>query len=361
MLTHGLGQADAALQWLGATHDGQCEEGNSIGAGAGAEHSPGDAAPSGHQGAGPSGMEVGAEGEGEGKGGGGVCSCVLGPGGVRRLLPGDEHSVRLLRQELTELVDGMQRVAADAAAAAAAAAAGVGRTRPSAPTAAAAAQGQGQAAAGPKTQSKAAATLSTHGFPALPSDDLRHSMDQAATASAHASTYGKPALTHANGSHPAYHGPGGHASTPATSRSSFPTAASQARSSSSSSSSNAVLAALLAWLPAVHAALRALASAVTRGLSTAQAWVVCRAAAAWVKVKEAVGRLRTSRVGGGWPGQAERLATAAVLGMLLLAALRAEAPHVRVHVGSQAAWLWEAAKDALRMGTALHPSPVAVP
>ncbi len=87
---------------------------------------------------------------------------------------------------------------------------------------------------------------------------------------------------------------------------------------------------------------------------------MCRAAAAWVKAKEVVGRLGTSRGGGGWSGQAERLATAAVLGVLLPAVLRAEAPHVRVHVGSQAAWLWEAVKDALRMGTALHASPVAV-
>ncbi len=102
VLTHGLGQADAALQWLGATQDGQSKEGNSIRAGAGAEHTPGDAAPSHHQGAGPSGAGAGAEGEV--KSGGGVCSCVLGPGGVRRLLPGDEDSVRVLQRELTELV-----------------------------------------------------------------------------------------------------------------------------------------------------------------------------------------------------------------------------------------------------------------
>lgn len=278
---------------------------------------------------------------------------MLGPGGVRQLLPGDEDSVGVLWRELEGLVDGMQR-----AAAAAAAAAGVARTRPSAP--AGAAQRHGQAAAGPKTHSKAAAALSAHGFPAVPSDDLRRSMDQAATSSlVHSSGSGKPALAHANGSHPVHHGPGTHASTPAATRGSF-SAAPQARGSNVSSS-NPVLAALLAWLRAAHAALRALASAATRGLSTAQAWVVCRAAAAWVKVKEAVGRLGTGGGVGGWSGQVERLATAAVLGSLLLAALRAEAPHVRVHVGSQAAWLWEAVKDALRMGTALHPSPVAVP
>ncbi|PNH05392.1 putative phospholipid-transporting ATPase 8 [Tetrabaena socialis] len=121
-----------------------------------------------------------------------------------------------------------------------------------------------------------------------------------------------------------------------------------------------VAAVLRAWLAALRAALRRLASAAAARLTAAQAWSLCAAAAALSRLRASAAALAPGLAPSGSGAHYARHAAAlAVVAGLLVLAAQAEAPHLRAALKGRVVALAGMVGEALRMGLALHPSPVA--
>ncbi|GIM15007.1 hypothetical protein Vretimale_17887 [Volvox reticuliferus] len=113
-----------------------------------------------------------------------------------------------------------------------------------------------------------------------------------------------------------------------------------------------------ALLASLHAAVRRLALGASLQLTRAQTWLICKVTAVAARLRD-MSACRHAAAAGSWGRSIKRAAAMAGLAAVILLALQAEAPHVRTNMERQAGWIAGMVQDALRMGFALQPSPVA--
>ncbi|GIL66623.1 hypothetical protein Vafri_20108 [Volvox africanus] len=111
-------------------------------------------------------------------------------------------------------------------------------------------------------------------------------------------------------------------------------------------------------LASIHAVARRLVLGASLHLTRAQTWLICKVAAAAARLRD-MPACRHAAAAGPWGMSIKRVAAMATLAVVILLALQAEAPHVRTNMVRQVGWIAGMVQEALRMGFALHPSPVA--